>query len=62
VRDFAAAVLAGRYSRPVPQDVIVGFDGSSPAEDALGLERRLAASIGGRLVGANAPSAAWKRG
>jgi hypothetical protein len=46
----------------VPQDVIVGFDGSSPAEDALGLERRLAASIGGRLVGANAPSAAWKRG
>ena len=36
-----------------PEDVIVGFDGSPQAEDALGLGRRLAEAIGARLVVAN---------
>ena len=35
------------------QDVIVGFDGSPQAEDALGLGRRLAEAISARLVVAN---------
>jgi nucleotide-binding universal stress UspA family protein len=36
-----------------PEDVIVGFDGSPHAEDALGLGRRLAEAISARLVVAN---------
>jgi nucleotide-binding universal stress UspA family protein len=36
-----------------PQEVVVGFDGTTESEDALALGRRLAQSIGGRLVVAN---------